>query len=116
MMDPLKFDTKDTKDETNTKMTISAGFTDDDKCVRDEMLIVMTVKGEMTEEQKKKTHDDMQYGSCIKDIRNPQFQTPQGHIPKTMNCVRETIQFTTMRKYTINTSYKKVKKKNICYM
>ncbi|XP_072766849.1 larval-specific very high density lipoprotein [Anoplolepis gracilipes] len=105
--DPLKLHT--TKEETNTKMTITAGFTDDDKCVRDDMLIVMTVKGEMTEEQKKQmTQDSMQHGSCIKDIRNPQFQTPQDHIPKTINCIRETVQFTTMRKYTVNTSYKKV--------
>lgn len=94
-------------------MTISAGFTDDDKCVRDEMLIVMTVKGEMTEEQKKQMKHDSVHGFCIKDIQNPQFQTPQGHIPKTMNCIRETLQYTTMKKYTVNTSYKKVRRKNI---
>ncbi|EFN69845.1 Vitellogenin [Camponotus floridanus] len=105
--DPLKLDII-TKEETNTKMTITAGFTDDDKCVRDEMLIVMTVKGEMTEEQKKQMKHDSVHGFCIKDIQNPQFQTSQGHIPKTMNCIRETLQYTTMKKYTVNTSYKKV--------
>ncbi|XP_070169151.1 larval-specific very high density lipoprotein [Polyergus mexicanus] len=104
--DPLKLDT--TKEETNTKMAITAGFTDDDKCVRNEMLIMMTVKGEMTEEQKKQMTHDSVHGSCIKDIQNPQLQTQQGHIPKTMNCIRETVQYTTMRKYTINTLYKKV--------
>lgn len=94
-------------------MTITAGFTDDDKCIRDEMLIAMTVKGEMTEEQKKQMKHDSVHGFCIKDIQNPQFQTRQGHIPKTINCIHETIQYTTMKKYTVNTSYKKVRRKNI---
>lgn len=91
-------------------MTIAAGFTDDDKCVRDEMTVVMTLKGEMTEEQKRQmTHDNV-HGACVKDTQNSQFQTKQGHIAKTMNCVRETVQYTTMKKYTINASYKKVRK------
>ncbi|KAL0116776.1 hypothetical protein PUN28_009999 [Cardiocondyla obscurior] len=104
--DPLKVAT--TKEETNSKVTVTAGFTDDDKCVRDDMMIMMTVKGEMSEEQKTKmTHDNM-HGACIKDNQNPQFLTRQGHVAKTMNCIRETIQYTTMKKYTINTTYKKV--------
>ncbi|XP_012220182.1 vitellogenin-5 [Linepithema humile] len=105
--DPLKVDIKH-KQETNTKMTITAGFTDEDKCVRDDMSIVLSVKGEMTEEQKKQMAHDSVHGACVKDIQNPQFQTGQNHVPKTMNCVHESIQYTTMKKYTINASYKKV--------
>jgi len=92
-------------------MTITAGFTDEDKCVRDDMSIVVSVKGEMTEEQKRQMAYDSVHGVCVKDIQNPQFQTEQNHIPKTMNCIHESIQYTTMKKYTINASYKKVKKK-----
>lgn len=98
------------KMETNTKMTINAGFTDDDKCVRDEMQVIMTIKGEMTEEQKTQMTHDTVHGACAKDMENPQFQTKENHLPKTMNCIRETILYSTMRKYTVNASYKKVKK------
>ncbi|XP_011644827.2 uncharacterized protein LOC105431979 [Pogonomyrmex barbatus] len=104
--DPLKVDT--TKEETNMKMTVTSGFTDDDKCVRDDMMVIMTVKGELTEEQKKHMMHDNVHGTCVKDTQNPQFQIKQGHIAKTMNCLRETIYYTTMKKYTINTTYKKM--------
>ncbi|XP_011873296.1 PREDICTED: uncharacterized protein LOC105565058 isoform X2 [Vollenhovia emeryi] len=104
--DPLKVDT--TKEETTNKMTVTAGFTDEDKCVRDEMTIAMTIKGEITEEQKRQMMHDNVYGACIRDTQNPQFLTKQGHAAKTMNCVRETIQYTTMKKYTVNATYKKV--------
>lgn len=97
-----------TKEEVNAKVTITAGFTDDDKCVRDDMLIAMTIKGEMTEEQKKQMVHDSVHGDCVKDIQNPQFQTKQGYIPKTVNCIHEVIKYTTMRKYVVNASYKKV--------
>jgi len=107
-MDPLKVDTD--KEETNSKVTITAGYTDDDKCVRDEMLIAMTIKGEMTEEQKKQMMHDSVHGDCIKDIQNPQLQTKQGYVPKTESCIREAIKYTTMKKYTVNVSYKKVEK------
>lgn len=90
-------------------MTITAGYTDDDKCVRDDMMIVVSVKGEMTEEQKRQMMHDNVHGACVMDSQNPQFQTRQGHVAKTMNCVRETIQYTTMKRYTINASYKKVR-------
>ncbi|RLU17871.1 hypothetical protein DMN91_010110 [Ooceraea biroi] len=104
--DPLKIDTN--KEETNAKVTVTAGFTDDDKCVRDEMVIAMTIKSEMTEEQKKQMVHDSVHGDCVKDIQNPQFQTRQGYVPKTMNCIHEVLKYTTMKKYTINASYKKV--------
>jgi len=103
----LKIDT--TKEETNNKISITAGFTDDDKCVRDDMMIVMTLKGEMTEEQKKQmTHNNM-HGACVKDTQNLQFQNKQSYFPKTMNCIRETLRYTTLKKYTINITYKKVR-------
>ncbi|XP_025152987.1 uncharacterized protein LOC105191299 isoform X2 [Harpegnathos saltator] len=96
------------KVETNTKMTISAGYTDEDKCVRDEMLIIMTMKGEMTEEQKNQLAHDNVHGACVKDMTNPQFVEKENHIPKTQNCIHETVLYTTMRKYTINAFYKKL--------
>ncbi|XP_018358999.1 PREDICTED: uncharacterized protein LOC108758502 [Trachymyrmex cornetzi] len=112
--DPLKIDT--TKEETNNKISITAGFTDDDKCVRDDMMIVMTLKGEMTEEQKRQmTHNNM-HGACVKDTQNLQFQNKLSHIPKTMNCVRETLHYTTLKKYTINTTYKKVPVQILSYL
>lgn len=101
------------KVETNAKMTVSAGYTDDDKCVRDEMLVTMTVKGEMTEEQKNQMAHDNVHGDCVKDMANPMFVEKENHIPKTMNCIRETVQYTTMRKYTINAFYKKVNSKKM---
>lgn len=94
---------------TNAKMTITAGFTDGDKCVHDEMLITMTAKGEMTEEQKNQMMHDSLHGACAKDITNLQSLTKGNHPPKTLNCIRESILYTTMRKYTVNASYKKVK-------
>jgi len=111
--DPLKVDIKE---EINSKITITAGFTDDDKCVRDNMTIVMTVKGEMTEEQKRQMEYDNVHGACVKDTKNVHvlFYKPyyKDHvtIAKTMNCVRQNLQYSTMKKYTINATYKKVRK------
>lgn len=100
--------------ETNTKISVNAGFTDDNKCVRDEMVVMMTIKGEMTEEQKNEMTHDKMYGACSKDMKNMQFQTRENNqLPKTMNCMLEVIQHSTFRKYTINASYKKVKKISI---
>uniref|UniRef100_A0A348G627 Very high density protein 1 n=1 Tax=Odontomachus monticola TaxID=613454 RepID=A0A348G627_ODOMO len=96
------------KVETNTKMTISSGFTDEEKCVRDEMLITMTLKGEMTEQQKSEMAHDHVHGACVKDIANSLFIEKENHVPKTMNCIRETMLYTTLRKYTVNVSYKKI--------
>lgn len=100
-----------TKQETNGKVTISAGFTEDDKCVHDEMSVSVAYKGEMTEDQKKEMAHDSVHGACVKDIQKPQFQTKQNHVAKTKNCVQEAIKYTTMKKYTFNASYKKVKKR-----
>ncbi|KAK2584789.1 hypothetical protein KPH14_007107 [Odynerus spinipes] len=105
-VDPLRLGT--TKEETNTKVTLTMGMTDEDKCVRDDTMITMTVKGEMTDEQKKQMSHDSVHGACAQDIQNQLFATQVGHIPKTWNCIRETILHTTMRKYTINVVHKKV--------
>lgn len=105
---PLKFDT--TNEETNNKMIITAGFTEDNKCVRDDMMIKMTVKGELTEEQKRQMMHDNMHDDCAKDTQNPYFQIAQGHVANTMNCLRKSIQYSTMKKYTVNVTYKKVKR------
>jgi len=99
----------DIKEEINSKITITAGFTDDDKCVRDNMTIVMTVKGEMTEEQKRQMAHDNAHGACVKDMHVSHY-TKLDHVAKTMNCIRQNLQYTTMKKYTINATYKKVRK------
>nr|XP_050865119.1 uncharacterized protein LOC127070756 [Vespula vulgaris] len=104
--DYLKLNT--VKEETNTKVSFTMGMTDDDKCVRDDMVITMMVKGEMSEEQKKQMSHDSVHGLCVKDIQNQLFTTQQGYIPKTLNCLYETILYSTMRKYTTNIVYKKV--------
>lgn len=88
-------------------MSITAGFTKQDKCVHDEMMITTTIKGESTKEQDIKMAEDMSNGNCYKDIQK--LQIKEGAIPNTKDCLHETILYTTMQKYIINSLYKKVK-------
>jgi len=74
------------------------------------MMIMMTVKGEMTEEQKRQMAYDNVHGACVKDTQNVQQFDKLDHVAKTMNCIRQNLQYTTMKKYTINATYKKVRK------
>ncbi|XP_015176309.1 PREDICTED: vitellogenin-6-like [Polistes dominula] len=105
-VDPLKLGM--TKEEVNTKVSVTMGHTNDDKCVRDDTVVTLTMKSELSEEQKKQMSYDSINGACTKDIQKEIFSTKQGHIPKTENCIRETILYTTMRKYTANIVYKKI--------
>ncbi|KAG7189215.1 hypothetical protein KM043_008778 [Ampulex compressa] len=105
-VDPGKVET--TKDETMGKMTIMAGETDEDKCVRDDAVVTITMKGEMSDEQKKHMNTDPVHIACLKDMQNPQLQTQNGQVPKTYNCIQRAVRYSTLRKYTINVSHKKV--------
>ncbi|XP_014607084.1 PREDICTED: uncharacterized protein LOC106788397 [Polistes canadensis] len=105
-VDPLKLGV--TKEEVNTKVSVTMGYTNDDKCVRDDTVVTLTMKSELSEEQKKQMSHDSINGACAKDIQKEVYATDQGHIPKTLNCIRETILYTTMRKYTTNIVSKKI--------
>ncbi|XP_046813356.1 LOW QUALITY PROTEIN: uncharacterized protein LOC124421789 [Vespa crabro] len=96
------------KEETNTKVTVTMDMTEKDECVSDEMVIKMTIKGEMSEEQKEQMAHDNVNGACAKDVQNPLITTQQGHVPKTWNCLHRSILYSTMRKYSMNVTYKQV--------
>ncbi|KAK0159183.1 hypothetical protein PV328_010101 [Microctonus aethiopoides] len=110
--DLFKVDT--TKEETTSKLIISMAYTDDRKvenvtsCPRDETFVSITIKGELTDEQKKSFARDTVEGLCKKDIDNPLMKHPSDIIPKTINCIDETIRHTTLRKYTAYITHKKV--------
>ncbi|XP_076241157.1 larval-specific very high density lipoprotein [Calliopsis andreniformis] len=93
--------------ETNTKITIVMGKTRD-KCVRDEMDVTITVKGERTEEQSDyEGHGQVEH-ACNEHKHHTHLQTEGKHVPKTSECIKEAIMHTTLRKYTTNVVVKKV--------
>lgn len=96
------------KEETKTKVTVTMGMTEDDKCVSDDMAIKITIKGELSEEQKEQMSHDNVYAACVKDVQNQLISTQQGHVRKTWDCLQKSILYSTMRKYTTNVISKKV--------
>ncbi|XP_074111729.1 LOW QUALITY PROTEIN: larval-specific very high density lipoprotein [Cotesia typhae] len=104
--DPLKVGL--TKEETNGKLIISMDHADDDQCHRNETLVTITIKGELTNEQKKLFIKDSINSACSKDINNPLYKSSSILLPKTVNCLDETIRHTTLRKYTCNIAHKNV--------
>ncbi|KAI4504781.1 hypothetical protein M0802_000331 [Mischocyttarus mexicanus] len=105
-LDPLKLGVN--KEEINTKVFVTMGSTNDDKCVHYDTSVTLTVKSELSEEQKKQMSHDNIHGVCAQDIKQDMYATKEGHIPKTWDCIRETILYTTMRKYTTNIISKKI--------
>ncbi|KAG8034766.1 hypothetical protein G9C98_007842 [Cotesia typhae] len=63
--DPLKVGL--TKEETNGKLIISMDHADDDQCHRNETLVTITIKGELTNEQKKLFIKDSINSACKQD-------------------------------------------------
>ncbi|XP_015589014.1 uncharacterized protein LOC107264834 [Cephus cinctus] len=96
------------KDETNGKLTFSMGTTENGTCVRDDTLIVVTMKGELSDEQKKQFLHDTVHGKCTEDKQKSAYQKKLNLVPTTVDCIHEAILYTTLRKYTINITYKKV--------
>ncbi|KAK0162931.1 hypothetical protein PV327_006658 [Microctonus hyperodae] len=101
-------------EETNFNLFVSMVYTDDKEienvisCPRNESFVNITIKGELTDEQKKSfTHDSVE-GLCKKDINNPLKKHPSDIIPKTTHCIDETIRHTTLRKYTAYITHKQV--------
>ncbi|XP_008543209.1 uncharacterized protein LOC103568231 [Microplitis demolitor] len=104
--DPLKVGR--TVEETNGKLTFSMDHADDDLCHRNETLITITVKGELTDEQKKLFTKESINGACYKDMNNPLYKISSILLPKTVNCLNEAIRHTTLRKYTLHVAHKQV--------
>ncbi|XP_012273871.1 uncharacterized protein LOC105696201 [Orussus abietinus] len=104
--DVMKIDT--VKEEIAGKLTFSMGMADDDKCVRDDTTVSITVKGEMSDEQKKQLNHDSVHGRCMYDMKNAKYRGTHDVVPRTNECLKEAITYTTMRKYTMNMAYKKI--------
>ncbi|XP_054003278.1 uncharacterized protein LOC128889579 [Hylaeus anthracinus] len=98
-----------TKKETTGKLTVVMGKTTDNKCVRDEMDVSITMKGEQSDEQKHEHPANDELGqACQNHINNELLQTEKSHVPKTFECVKKAVLDTTLRRYTVNMALKKV--------
>lgn len=84
------------------------GQTTEDKCVRDEMDVTVTMKGEVSEEQQKHIAYDSVSGACVKQSQGPMYYVKDSHVPKTWECIQEAMLHTTLRKYTVNMVLRKV--------
>lgn len=102
------------KEIVDSKLTISMAKTNDDKCSRDEGLVTITVKGQISEEQKKLFNHESIMGACSRDMKNPLYKSPNNLTPRTVNCLDEAIKHTTLRKYTVNIAHKKVSTMILC--
>ena len=97
-----------TKEETNSSMSITVGRTIGEKCVTDQTLVTIGVKGELSGDQKNEFTQKVSGGACTADMANPLYVNPLNIVPKTLNCLNEVIKYTTLRKYTIDVAHKKV--------
>ncbi|XP_063977016.1 vitellogenin-3-like [Diachasmimorpha longicaudata] len=97
-----------TKEVTHGKLVFSMAETDSIECPRDQILITINTKGELSEEQKKKFIQESISGDCKADMESPLYTNSQHLIPTTTNCLEHAIRFTTLRKYTINVTYSDV--------
>ncbi|CAL7950642.1 unnamed protein product [Xylocopa violacea] len=104
--DLLKVDTG--KKEVNSKVTITMGETTEDKCVNDQMDVTITMKGELTEEQKEHIVEDNAHGMCAKQAQNSLYYSNGLHVPHTWHCIQEAILHSTLRKFTVNMALRKV--------
>lgn len=94
--------------EINSKVTITMGQTKDDKCVRDDMDVTIVVKGEMSEDQKDHIVHDSMHSVCSKQSQNSLFYSKGSIVPKTRECIEEALRHSTLRKYTVNMTLRKV--------
>ncbi|XP_012269107.2 uncharacterized protein LOC105693631 [Athalia rosae] len=98
-----------TKQETLAKLTMTMGETEEAVCVRDGMSVVITMKGQMSDEQKVAVQNEMINGKCQKDVENPIYLFAESSIvPRTPACLSEAILRTTLRKYTYTILYKNI--------
>ncbi|XP_015109755.1 uncharacterized protein LOC107036344 isoform X1 [Diachasma alloeum] len=104
--DPLRVGV--TKEETYGKLTFSMTETADTECSRDQTLITIGVKGELSEEQKKKFIQESISGDCKADVDNPLYSNAENLVPRTTSCLEHAMRFTTLRKYTINVAHANV--------
>ena len=112
--DPLKLGV--TKEETESWLSIAAGRTSGDKCVKDQTLVIIGVKGELSEEQNNQFTQEVSSGTCAADMANPLYANSLNIVPKTLNCLNEVIKHTTLRKYSISVTHKKVKCVLLCQL
>uniref|UniRef100_A0A0C9QRH7 Vit-3 protein n=2 Tax=Fopius arisanus TaxID=64838 RepID=A0A0C9QRH7_9HYME len=104
--DPLKLGV--TKDETYSKLTVAMGKADTTECPSDQTLITVGVKGELSEEQKRKFIQESISGDCKADMDKSMYKNSEGLVPRTEKCLDHAIRFTTLRKYTINVTHENV--------
>lgn len=106
--DPLIVNVTDR--QTYMKVTIIAGKTMDNKCVRDDMDVTINVKSELSEDQHLMDHIEHERlrDTCESHIHHPDLQVFGVNVPRTRECIREAILHTTPRKYNINLALKKV--------
>ncbi|XP_076757281.1 larval-specific very high density lipoprotein [Xylocopa sonorina] len=96
------------KKEVNSKVTITMGETTEDKCVNDQMDVTITMKGELTDEQKEHTVEDSVHSTCATQTQNSLYHSGGLHVPHTWHCMQEAVLHSTMRKFTVNMALRKV--------
>ncbi|KOC66503.1 Vitellogenin [Habropoda laboriosa] len=92
--------------ETNTKVTVTMGQTQGEQCVRDEMDVVLNIKGEVSEEQQKHIVQDREHSMCTQHMQNPLYQG--SHVPKTWDCIQQALLHSSLRKYTTSMTMRRV--------
>ncbi|XP_058809189.1 uncharacterized protein LOC131674495 [Phymastichus coffea] len=92
--------------KTVSKVSLVAGYTDDDNCVTDQVNIKAKIVGERLEEQIEHLKNYAKPGSCFKNASNPLDLD----ITKSFdwNCLYQIVKGTTMRKYSADVSYKQI--------
>ncbi|XP_046414764.1 uncharacterized protein LOC124176922 [Neodiprion fabricii] len=94
------------KQKSYTNLTLFVGETEDDACVDDGISVMITGKAQLSDEQREGYKNAKDYGLCQKDVDNPSYLYAETSIiPRTPNCLSETIQRTTLRKYIYSISY-----------
>ncbi|XP_046735154.1 uncharacterized protein LOC124404802 [Diprion similis] len=87
-------------------LTLFVREAEDGACVDDGIVVMITGKAQLSDEQREAYKNIKDYGQCQKDVDNPLYLYAESSIiPRTPNCLSETIQRTTLRKYTYSISY-----------
>jgi hypothetical protein len=83
-------------------------YSDDNTCVNNDTFITATIKGELLDEQIEQMKMNINSGSCYKNPLNSLDLDITQRFD--WNCLYQAIEGATMKKYTIDVSYKKVHK------
>lgn len=92
-------------------LTMTMGETDTGVCVDDGMFVSVSMKGEMSSEQKAELQLGKIHQMCQLDMDNPLFLYAESSIvPRTPACLHEALLQTTLRKYSYTVMYRNVSK------